>query len=839
MDRAFLRLGFGFLASAVVALALTGCAPDADGDGFTAASDCDDGDPTVHPGATELCDGVDRNCDGQGDLGAADAVLVYSDGDGDGFGDPATAAWDCGPGPGLVDQSGDCDDADPGVFPGAVTLFADRDGDGFGNDAEPVEACGEPIGTTSVGGDCDDTQDDVFPGAVETCNERDDNCDSVVDEGAVDQLTWYVDGDADGYGESGSAVDACTLAGGTLQAGDCDDADDTVWPGAPETCDGVDDDCDGLVDNGAVDADTWYPDVDADGFGWAGAPLDSCTQPVGFVADATDCNDAAAADFPGAVERCDARDNDCDGTVDGPSATDRTWWYADLDGDGFGEDGSGVLACDPPVDHVGLPFDCDDGDDQIRPLVAEVCDDLVDNDCNGMVDDCGGGGTPVVPWPTSSDDAQVVLTSAPYSSAATLVRTLDRDGDGTDEVAVGGPSAGGSDGRVWLFDGVPQAGDIEVEADTVLSGELFGNDYFGQRMAGLGDLDGDGFDELGVTAPHYSAQSGAFYLWYGDSAPLPSMEATGSDAWARGTQNRGFGEAVGSLGDFDGDGYDDAGLASIGYDNWVTYVNGEGGLYLMYGDPVRLSGEVDETQLPVLVGLPDDALRYGTCIAHGDMDGDGIDDVVMDGDQGSYTARIYFLYGETTRVTGVQQITSAPSLEASGVDPGFGQMNIVPGDVTGDGYPDLVVSNYTDDGAASNGGALWVIPGGAARYAGVGSFGAAWTTRIASLESGALFGHSVDGADLDGDGAVDLIVGAPAADGLQPDSGVVALFTGIGPGDLRMSDATHVLQGAVGAGDFGRQVATGDVDGDGAGDLLVGTGQENDHGRLYYFLGDF
>ncbi|HND33989.1 MAG TPA: MopE-related protein, partial [Myxococcota bacterium] len=80
---------------------------------------------------------------------------------------------------------------------------------------------------------------------------------------------------------------------------------------------------------------TWHADGDADGFGELSSSQLSCTQPPGFVADATDCDDGAAAAFPGAPETCDGLDNNCDGTIDESSAIDAGIWYADGDGDGF------------------------------------------------------------------------------------------------------------------------------------------------------------------------------------------------------------------------------------------------------------------------------------------------------------------------------------------------------------------------------------------------------------------------------------------------------------------------------------------------------------------------
>jgi MYXO-CTERM domain-containing protein len=140
-----------------------------------------------------------------------------------------------------------------------------------------------------------------------------------VDEaGAVGEIRWYYDGDSDGYGDPTTAVDACSAPARHVANGaDCDDARASSNPIATEYCNGYDDDCDGVVDEGsAADASTWYLDADGDGYGIPGSTTRACSLPAGYSAVATDCDDGRAADHPGATETCDGRDNDCDGLVD-------------------------------------------------------------------------------------------------------------------------------------------------------------------------------------------------------------------------------------------------------------------------------------------------------------------------------------------------------------------------------------------------------------------------------------------------------------------------------------------------------------------------------------------
>ena len=125
----------------------------------------------------------------------------------------------------------------------------------------------------------------------------------------------------DGYGDDTASITACAEPSGyTDDDSDCDDGEAAVNPDATELCDGVDNDCDGLVDDddssGASDIPTWYADDDLDGYGDALETIEACAQPSGYVADDSDCDDLDSDINPGAAEPCNAVDDDCSGTVD-------------------------------------------------------------------------------------------------------------------------------------------------------------------------------------------------------------------------------------------------------------------------------------------------------------------------------------------------------------------------------------------------------------------------------------------------------------------------------------------------------------------------------------------
>ncbi len=393
---------------------------DVDGDGSTADVDCDDSRASVNPGASEVCDGLDNNCDGSVDDGAVDAIVVYADVDGDGHGDPAISAAVCSPPDGFVSAGTDCDDAQSASFPGNAevcdgldndcngeidddpddvsTWYIDSDGDGYGDPDAPLAACEAPAGYVDASGDCDDGHAGIHPEAAEA------DCADPVDYNC-DGSTGFLDADGDG-------VAACE---------DCDDTDSTRSPRLLEVCDeaDVDEDCDGFADDQDVSTDaaamiTYRRDVDGDGYASSSSlAVTQCDEPASYSALTGDCDDYDATVNPGSVERCDADDvdEDCDGVVDdADTSTDPAsyiGYYRDSDGDLFGDASRSAQQCEPPADYVTDDTDCDDTDVDRNPAQSEVCDALdKDEDCNALADD---------------DDAGVLGTSTWYS---------DADGDG-------------------------------------------------------------------------------------------------------------------------------------------------------------------------------------------------------------------------------------------------------------------------------------------------------------------------------------------------------------------------------------------------------------------------
>ncbi|MFO0725322.1 MAG: MopE-related protein [Myxococcota bacterium] len=377
---------------------------DQDGDGVTSCGgDCNDNDPTIHPGALELCNNKDDDCDGHidgantacytGPVGTATVGICHPGTAVCVNGQPAACMGEQTPiaetcnnsddncngqvdegfdqdGDGVTTCAGDCDDTNPFKSP----MIAERcdcqdnncdghiDEDGHGGNVCDRGACHDfdGDGFTNCDLDCNDRDPAVNPGAPEICgNHKDDDCDGLVDED--------VDQDGDGY---------------TTCGGDCDDRFASIHPGAAEVCDGFDNDCNGQVDEGfdrdndfattcAGDCDDNDPnrspfrreicgnhiDDDCDGI----VDNDEDEDGDGYTTCGGDCNDFNSAVHPGATEVCDGQDNDCNHRVD----------------EGFDQDGDSFSTC------FG---DCNDHDPAINPFAPERIDNI-DNDCDGLVDE--------------------------------------------------------------------------------------------------------------------------------------------------------------------------------------------------------------------------------------------------------------------------------------------------------------------------------------------------------------------------------------------------------------------------------------------------------------------
>ncbi len=416
---------------------------DDDRDGVTESQgDCDDNDSNNFPNNSEIADGKDNDCDGvvdegtanydddsdglselEGDCNDKDASIHPSanedpahtgygdakDNDCDGIVDEGTFNGD-DDGDGFTEIQGDCDDANINTNPYAAEIADGEDNDCDGDtDEDTSRSDDDEDGYTEEDGDCNDNNSAVKPGQAEICDGVDNDCDGKANEGQP-ITEGGTDGDGDLYVKDSEFKKACTIgsdlgliaypieegvtpgsnvaqipsfisSSATLGTGDCNDGNSAVHPNATEICDGVDNECDGAVDEGVKK--TYYPDNDGDAYGSITSPTQACSAPTGYSSQTGDCNDQNATIYPGATELCDGKDNDCDSSVDENAAT---VFYRDNDGDSFGTDVT-QSACDAPTGYAEETGDCDDANPDTSPAAEDICDDGIDNDCSGEADE--------------------------------------------------------------------------------------------------------------------------------------------------------------------------------------------------------------------------------------------------------------------------------------------------------------------------------------------------------------------------------------------------------------------------------------------------------------------
>ncbi len=269
------------------------------------------------------------------------------------------------------------------------TWYSDADGDGYGNAADTLAACSVPPGYVANNLDCDDANALINPDMPELCNGIDDNCSGTADDG-IPYYTYFLDADEDGYGDATNSVTLCDTIlpiGYVLDNTDCDDTNALINPAMSEICNGVDDNCNGVADDG-IPYYTYYLDADGDGYGDAASSQYICeaSAPENYVVNSLDCDDSNADINPAASEICNDLDDNCNGIVD--EGLPYFTYYADADGDGYGNPGAPLLVCftTPPAGYVTDNTDCDDTNADINPGAVEVFNGTDDN-CNGEIDE--------------------------------------------------------------------------------------------------------------------------------------------------------------------------------------------------------------------------------------------------------------------------------------------------------------------------------------------------------------------------------------------------------------------------------------------------------------------
>ncbi len=399
----------------------------------------------------------------------------------------------------------------------------------------------------------------------------------------------------------------------------------------------------------------------------------------------------------------------------------------------------------------------------------------------------------------------------------------DLDGDGCDEIAIGAvyDDEAGEDGGSVYLYFGSPSGLDSTTEELLTASDGAANWYFGQHLSGAGDFDGDGLHDMVVTAPGADGV-GAVYVYPGAATGLDRSGELKLTGWDSASGDE-FGTSVSADGDLNGDGYDDLVVGDMGHAH-DGYATRAGALYVYFGSSAGLD---ISTELEIYAEESRHS-SLGSSVAMGDLNGDGYDDLVAGAvDAGDWSGVVVVYYGSSTGPDIATELTVEPTDSHSQQQ--FGA-SVAVVDLNGDAYGDLIVGADYDEEFEGNGGAVYVY-GGSAQGVRTPT-----ETKITASDLGwlAYFGSPISGGyDLDHDGFEDMVVGAYGDDENGSESGAVYVISGSPDGASGASEWKLTPSDGTNGEQFGLAIsAHGDVDGNGVQDVVVGARRDDDLGRF-------